>query len=191
MLSQKAKTKLLKLHGSINWFWKENHIYKIDQPDRQLLDDSNLGAPRFIAGTLNKMEDYTFLHYPWIWAEFQNQLLQTRRIICSGYGFTDLGVTTRLSGWLKMFPDARLCIITPNPKAPEGLISACQNHTIDVVLNFFREPEEETEHGQLYEICSTGTELMNSAARIIILDEKFEDASKHAAALRTFAYETA
>ena len=186
-LSKQIKTKLLKLHGSIDYFWKNNQIYKINQPCRLLKDDLDLSGPLFIAGTLNKMEDYTFLHYPWIWAEFQNQLVNTRRIICSGYGFTDLGVTTRLSGWLEMFPDARLCIIAPNPTSEDGLITACQNGNIDVVIRFFKK-KEQFGNGHEYEICKTSDDVLQSIAQVIVLNEKFEDASKHAEALRCFAY---
>lgn len=180
--SREGQIPLLKLHGSINWFCKDGEYIKLVNPDDY--DDANcVFEPLFLAGSLNKLEDYSYLMFPWIWTEFQNQLLQTKRIICSGYGFMDLGVTSRLREWLSLIYGAKLLIIDPDP---EKLVQSCQRHGINNIGSFFGERESQTK----YTICVDSTKIQDTRHSIIFLKCGFEDASKHAKALRTFAYGT-
>ncbi len=186
-----SDSKLLKLHGSINWFWKNRKYHEVPVPlsmdDEDYINDN----PAFISGSLNKLEDYTYQIYPWIWAEFQNQLSKTRRIICSGYGFKDLGVTSRIDGWLNVFPEARLLIIAPDNAEGDsnGLIENCRKERIGNIGGFFKK-KAEFGNGHEYDICSSREEVLQSAAHIVVLNEKFENSRKYTDALRWFAYDS-
>jgi hypothetical protein len=107
--------KILKLHGSIDWFYsKKTGDWKIIR--EASIDKFNpYETPLIISGTIGKLESYNFGISQWLWADFQNTLRATRRIIISGYGFKDLGINVRLQEWLKHYPDARLVIIHPSP----------------------------------------------------------------------------
>ncbi|MDP4610448.1 MAG: SIR2 family protein [Opitutales bacterium] len=176
---------LLKLHGSIDWCWNGEEYHRLDNPDSDYSEGNHnlgyYGTPDFLAGILGKMEAYNYANYPWIWAKFQNQLLQTRRIICSGYGFMDLGVTNRLSGWLSYIDGAQILILDPDP---ESLIEKCQSHSISNISSFFGCRETPLK----YTICEKSSEIENIEHPIILLKCGFEDASEHAEALRKFAY---
>lgn len=88
-----------------------------------------------LAGTLSKLEDYSFSIFPWLWAEFQNALRKTRRVVISGYGFKDAGLNARLKSWLLHFPTARILVIHHNPSA---LVEDTRQEKVDAVCNFFR-----------------------------------------------------
>ena len=64
---------------------------------------------------ISKLEDYNYLLFPWLWAEFQNALRITRRIVVCGYGFKDLGINSRLSDWLRHYGDARILVLHAKP----------------------------------------------------------------------------
>jgi len=175
---------LLKLHGSINWFSNNNEYYEVPVPLSMDDEDYINDTPAFLSGSLNKLEDYTYQIYPWIWAEFQNQLLRTKRIICSGYGFMDLGVTSRLSGWLSAIVGAKLLVLDPDPA---GLIDRCQKHAISNINGFFGYSRTAPH----YSICEDSSQIENAEHSIILLKCGFEDASQHSTALREFAYDPA
>lgn len=181
---------LLKLHGSINWLWNGSEYQRSNNPDYDYNERNCSSTPNFLAGTFAKMEAYSYGIYPWIWAEFQNQLLHARRIICSGYGFKDLGVTSRLSNWLNTFPDAKLLIIAPfnDTGEKDGLIEACQKDRIDVITSFFKKTGE-FGNGHEYTVCTTSDEVRSASTPVIVLNEKFEDACKHTEVFRWFAYD--
>jgi len=174
---------LYKLHGSINWFWSGSEYHKLLEPDTDYDSGDNyrgyVGTANLLSGTINKLEAYNYGVYPWIWAAFQNQLLATKRIICSGYGFMDLGVTSRLHGWLTSLSGNQLLIIDPSPKA---LIERCKRHAISNISGFFREGT--------YHICSDANEIENAPTPIILLECGFEalNESDHFPPLRKFAY---
>lgn len=174
-----ARTTLIKLHGSIDWFASDRQHYRMPMPF-SLMDIS--GTPVLLSGSLNKLEDYTYQLYPWLWAEFQNQLLRTKRIICSGYGFMDLGVTSRLSGWLNSIEDAMLLIIDPDPA---GLIRRCRAHSISNIKGFFGYDDSNPQ----YTICEHSSEIQSTENSIILLKCGFENVSDHGTELQKFAYE--
>jgi hypothetical protein len=174
---------LLKLHGSINWFSNNSEYYEVPVPLSMDDEDYINGTPAFLSGSLNKLEDYTYQIYPWIWAAFQNQLLRTKRIICSGYGFMDLGVTSRLSGWLSAIEDTKLLILDPDPVS---LVQRCQKHAISNIGGFFGYPESSPK----YNICEDSSGIETAEHSIILLKCRFEEASQHAEALRKFAYDS-
>lgn len=158
------KIRVLKLHGSIDWFWHADSgkFRRLSKFDSFEID----GAPTLLAGTVSKLEAYNFSIFPWLWAEFQNRLRLTRRIVVSGYGFKDIGVTVRLADWLDHYPDARMVIIHPEPAI---LMDETKNETLDGVARFF--------HRAIGTVCSPATETETSNVKIIFLPIRFEDAS--------------
>lgn len=111
-LTENSPCKLLKLHGSIDWFSNgPNHCRQTMDPEFQ--ED----VPVLLSGTYDKLEQYAYFIYPWLWAEFQNQLRVARRIVVVGYGFRDEAVNARLREWLGIYgSQARLMVIDPRSK---------------------------------------------------------------------------
>jgi hypothetical protein len=179
---------MLKTTGSNNkgQLYISNLIYKLLNPDEDYdIGDNHrgyYGTPNLLSGTLNKLEAYNYGLYPWIWTAFQNQLLDTKRIVCSGYGFMDLDVTSRLYDWVTTFTGNKLLIIDPSPKA---LIERCQKHAISNISGFFRDGS--------YTICSDPHKIEAARTPIVLLECGFEtlNGSDHFSELRRFAYDQA
>lgn len=195
LLASSIKSKLLKLHGSVDWFDGDNGYVKLATPPRY--DFRGNFSPVLLAGTSNKLEAYSFYLFPWIWAEFQFQLLKTRRIICSGYGFKDFGVNSRLLGWLQSFPDSRILIIHPDP---DKLIDECKASPIGIIRHFFRRPSADlvpeyrnnpiiNPRESNLEIITCGDEIKSTSKQIVLLKSGFEDAWQHGDTLNQFCRE--
>jgi hypothetical protein len=164
VLTQKTGLRMLKLHGSVDWFW---HADSGNYRRLRVFDAFEIDtAPTLLAGTISKLESYNFSIFPWLWAEFQNTLRLTRRIAVSGYGFKDIGVTIRLADWLDHYPDAQMVIIHPEP---ETLIDETRIETLDGVARFF--------HRDTITVSVPADDATNTNAKIIFLPIKFEDAS--------------
>lgn len=132
-LAEPAPAKLLKLHGSIDWYWRYAPDQQIVRLSPQELGDSEgiWEVALFLSGTLNKPHQYKFLHYPALFEEFEKQLEQTRRIVVSGYGFGDGGVNERFERWLEAQPEHRMLIVDPNPAGlREKLTAMHQDQTL-------------------------------------------------------------
>ncbi len=63
------------------------------------------------------------------------------------------------------------------------------NDPIDVVQGFFKKASD-SGNGHECTICQTSDEIRSATTQVIVLNEKFEDASKHAEVLRWFAYDS-
>lgn len=163
-LSTRRGIPVLKLHGSVDWFWhSESRKYQRLRRFNSLKIDT---PPSILAGTSSKLEDYNFSVFPWLWAEFQNTLRKTRRIVVCGYGFHDVGLNTRLSNWLLMYPSARILVLHPDPL---GLVTRTRKASIDTIATFF--PAETTV------IPSPSSSCPKSNSQISIAKVSFEDAS--------------
>lgn len=124
--SNSTKVRLFKLHGSVNWFrfrpdegsWADESIgipmewdywhTKNPKAQRQLPVD---GRPMFLAGTFNKMLDYTSSVYAELHCQFHHALHKTDQIIICGYGFGDKGINKRIFEWAYSNPDHRIILI--------------------------------------------------------------------------------
>ena len=163
-LSETSKIRVLKLHGSVDWFW---HADSCNYRRLPIFDSFEIDtAPSLLAGTVSKLESYNFSVFPWLWAEFQNVLRHTRRIVISGYGFKDIGVNVRLADWLDHYPNAQMVIIHPKPTA---LITETKKETLDGVVRFF-------DRATTTISASTDSAAVPNA-KIILLPIKFEEAS--------------
>lgn len=123
--------RLIKLHGSLNWFrfrsqgdngyneyigipleWDYWHIKDVDG-NRQWPTD---GRPMFLAGTFNKMLDYSAGIYADLHYHFYNSLRMTSILVVSGYSFRDKGINNQITNWINSSSDKKIIIIHPEPK---------------------------------------------------------------------------
>ncbi len=124
------KLKLLKLHGSINWFSvqlkdsnRRNTIMKVSNniyPER-LYEvhnsiDIGIGRPELLIGTFNKMWGYLHGIFEEQYFTFITSLSSTNILIISGYGFGDKGINTKLHNWLNSTHSLKMIIIHPNKR---------------------------------------------------------------------------
>ncbi|MGO9528548.1 MAG: SIR2 family protein [Verrucomicrobiia bacterium] len=108
-----VKTRLFKLHGSIDWRKHTNRNYgcvkvSLDEADNHLkdangkdLEGRTLPDLPLLAGTLNKEHEYGYgisevLFYDW----FRKLLPQNQIIVMSGFGWVDYDISLRIRNWL-------------------------------------------------------------------------------------------
>lgn len=121
--------RLIKLHGSINWFKLRpedddktyddvgiplNYDFWHTRDHRGKLQWPVDGRPMMLTGTFNKMIDYGIgvfadLHY-----QFYKSLQDCKNLIICGYGFGDRGINQRVLDWLFKYPGVRTIVIHPD-----------------------------------------------------------------------------
>lgn len=125
-VSKSAKVKFFKLHGSLNWFLfgskKGNLVserigiplnrscWDTEDPNGQM-QRPIYGRPEFLAGTFNKMFDYTSSIYAELHCQFYYALRNIEQIVIYGYGFGDKGINRRIFEWVYSSLKHRLIII--------------------------------------------------------------------------------
>ncbi|TKJ42525.1 hypothetical protein CEE37_02225 [candidate division LCP-89 bacterium B3_LCP] len=139
-LDTPERVRLIKLHGSINWFrikqyednlWNENiwdkdvfHTDKycsyrnIDQIEfRRHLPNNETShlIPELITGTDNKHLSYTFGLISEMHRRFHDSLKSTKKIIMSGYGWNDRGINARLREWIHSSRSNQLYLLHKDP----------------------------------------------------------------------------
>jgi hypothetical protein len=103
---------LLKLHGSIDWYRVRHDHSGIDQFVRMSgsrIDPKDGSGrrlspldviPNFLTGTSVKEQSYGVSLFGDIFEHFRRRLRETNILICSGYGWGDKGINTRIRQWL-------------------------------------------------------------------------------------------
>lgn len=130
LLAPSDKTRLLKLHGSINWFRMSKKQANESVPKtaiplnldpwhcktaaNETLSNWN-GEPLFLTGVGNKMASYNLGIFAEIFFRFHEALKSTDTVVMSGYGWGDRGVNTRLIDWLFDDSKHRLVMLHENP----------------------------------------------------------------------------
>lgn len=126
--SQSHRIRLIKLHGSINWFryypdgggWIIGIPSKLDFCNKEESnDDFKLQInhrPIFLVGTFNKMLNYIEGIYSDLFFQFYNSLKSIDNLIIIGYGFGDKGINTKIIEWMYSNSDNKLFIIEPKLK---------------------------------------------------------------------------
>jgi hypothetical protein len=138
------KVRLLKLHGSIDWFkfGKNEYSSGIDAigipPDWDCWHTINPsgkrqypagGRPLILVGTFNKMLQYTSGIFADLYCLFRQSLKTTHRLIVCGYGFGDKGINSQLIEWMGQSNENHLIIIHNEPeKLLKGARGAIQNN---------------------------------------------------------------
>jgi hypothetical protein len=123
--------KLLKLHGSIDWWrytltiddWNGQFTARaIDRdpehargPDGELLDHPAMGRPLFLTGTFNKILNYQSGIYADQHFRFHEALKDADALIVIGYGFRDKAINSRIVGWAERPGDRRMVVVHPHP----------------------------------------------------------------------------
>lgn len=123
------KTRVFKLHGSINWYrlptYENNGEDTIGIPrklDERMTESPEGkisiavdGRPMFLVGTYNKMLEYTTGLYDDLYNRFYTSLRLLKRLVVCGYGFGDRGINLRLLKWINTSSDRKIIVIHPNP----------------------------------------------------------------------------
>lgn len=121
------RIRLLKLHGSINWYdYRQkdgSDLFAIPtNGDADHAKDSSgklLGVPDgplFLAGTINKILDYGSGIFAEQFYRFHQFLKLHDTILISGYGFNDKGINGRLWDWMFERPTRRMVILHEQPQ---------------------------------------------------------------------------
>lgn len=125
------KVRLFKLHGSINWFlFSPNTATRRNEPVGIPLDGDYLhtrnpdgqlqsplgGRPVLLAGTFNKMLQYTTGIFADLYYQMYRSLKETEILILCGYGFGDKGINTRIIEWAYSTMQNVLVVIHAKPE---------------------------------------------------------------------------
>ena len=123
--------RLLKLHGSINWYrfrpigsnsWYNELIgiyqgkYPSDAhgPNGVRLETID-GRPLLLIGSFNKIPEYTRRIFLDLYYEFRRILDRTTILVSCGYGFADKGINERILEWLYGDRKRRIVLVEPKP----------------------------------------------------------------------------
>ncbi len=117
--------RLFKLHGSINYWRKQNkddkYIHCIFDGTKEEWDDDenkeNFGhgrVPYMLKGTFNKLEEYYNPLNIEIHFLFREFLKEHEIIIESGYGWNDKGINMRIFEWLEYHPKNKIICLHKN-----------------------------------------------------------------------------
>ncbi len=123
-----ARTSLLKLHGSIDWWsyagdaepWRGIAAARFvgtdpNHPERPGFDLPTSPRPLFLTGTFNKILAYeTWLVFPDQHRRFHDALNGASRVVVVGYSFGDKAINSRLIGWLSRSAANRMIVCDPD-----------------------------------------------------------------------------
>lgn len=121
-----ASIAILKLHGSINW-WRQRPlrarrsgnpwIYEFigvevgGNRNFERMDET----PLVLAGTFNKILQYSSPVFIQFLGEFHHTLQRADRFAVCGYGFADKGINSLIVNWMSGSTNAHLFVFDPNP----------------------------------------------------------------------------
>lgn len=128
---ESTKLKLIKLHGSVNWFRLRrdcgtraddviakiplgqdiDHIY--DHEHHLMSPES--GLPILLIGRFNKIYSYPNTIFLDLHYAFMKSLTQSEQLIISGYSFGDKGINTQIAKWNSEKNNRFIILIDPKP----------------------------------------------------------------------------
>lgn len=123
--------RLLKLHGSINW-WRYNLTrdgwtgqctaratdgdpFHARDPDGELVEFPAGGRPQILTGTFNKILQYGSGIYADQHFRFHEALASADALVVIGYGFRDKAINSRIVAWAERPSERRMVVVHPNP----------------------------------------------------------------------------
>lgn len=124
------KIKLIKLHGSVDWFRLWSHyddriVKSIGIPLNGDFEDTKdpegnpqdpvESRPIILVGTLNKMFQYTNWIYAELFSQFRKSLRDCNALVISGYSFGDNGINSSVEQWIEAEASHRVVIIHHDP----------------------------------------------------------------------------
>lgn len=136
-LRNSAKVRLIKPHGSCNWYhinrkgtwkwgiprngWRETFLDENNQP----ISDSPFHAGP-ISGSFTKEWSYLFGPTAVMFQHACRILKEYDRVICSGYGWKDHGINRMLIEWIQQSSEKRIAVLhsdeSPDFQAVQGLV---------------------------------------------------------------------
>lgn len=133
-LASNSVPKLLKLHGSVDWFRYQGRLANATTYD---FDHARTKSGRLLEiavrdqllmGTFNKIRDYSREPYFNLNDRFRRLLAQSGVVIASGYSFGDKGVNGVLANWMLSKRQRRLIVLSADPSGwIEGARGAIRN----------------------------------------------------------------
>jgi len=150
------KVRLLKLHGSVNWYTDQHFgrgsksIERVDNASLPYIwrDLPEKAEPVFLAGTLNKMLEYTSEVFAFLQSEWLRSLYQSDVLVISGYGFNDKGINTRIVEWFNFSTEKILIVVDPSKdiiqKARPALGSLLARSKTEPRIQIIQEPIQNT-----------------------------------------------
>jgi hypothetical protein len=122
-----SKVRLLKLHGSVDWFlyrpyvrdWRVARI-PLGLDPHDALNPTAKSRPELLVGTFNKMLQYTSRIYADLHCQFHYSLRHSQRLVICGYGFGDKGINTGIAEWIDSLSDHKIIMVEPNPAELKG-----------------------------------------------------------------------
>lgn len=126
--NNKANVRIMKLHGSIDWFSLYNSaanrkdMFCVDingfkYVDKVYLENEVAFAPKhhpnILTGTYNKILEYPFGVYIDLVYRFHQVLKESECIVVCGYGLRDMGINAILLTWLFKNDANRIILIEP------------------------------------------------------------------------------
>ena len=126
--SSDVRIRLLKLHGSLDWWeyrhcdepWRGWQVTRLRDGDPMHLDlPGTDGLPRsprptFLTGTFDKILAYQTSIFPDQHFRFREALKETARLVVIGYGFSDKAINSRVIAWMASSPQHRLIVCHPD-----------------------------------------------------------------------------
>lgn len=123
--------RLLKLHGSTNW-WRYNLTregwngqftaratdgdpFHARDPDGKLVEFPAGGRPQILTGTFNKILQYGSGIYADQHFRFHETLATADALVVIGYGFRDKAINSRIVAWAERPGERRMVVVHPNP----------------------------------------------------------------------------
>lgn len=149
-LLESCKVKLIKLHGSVNWFLlrDEQNGRIVDRygiplksdPDHLRNDEGNYytnlsNHPVLLTGSYNKLAEYNYGIFGSLQWLFYKTLYEHDIMVMSGYGWNDRGINIRIGEWLGSSPDKRLYLLHENPNEIKGKSKSFMWHRFDEEVN--------------------------------------------------------
>lgn len=126
------KVRLLKLHGSVNWFRYESSVatgnndpvgiaddgchWRIQDPDGKSQPRDH-DRPVLLVGTFNKMMEYSYRIFADLFCQFRHALRGTDLLIVCGHSFGDPGINEQVSEWADSSPEKVMVVIHADPEA--------------------------------------------------------------------------
>jgi hypothetical protein len=109
--------RLLKLHGSIDWYWEWNRGENDELPLRVVAKssepESDEGEPVLAFGSRNKLKpEGPFLS---LLSEFEDKLADSDHLIVVGYSFRDDHINEVIVRWTREDKERRISLIDPSP----------------------------------------------------------------------------
>jgi hypothetical protein len=149
----RKKVRLLKLHGSINWWRYEfasgetQYAIPFGDPFHAREKSGRFANPRdfraaFLSGTIVKEMHYGEAFWTEQFEAFRSHLAKHTHLICCGYGFGDSGINNKIFQWMSDHTSHRLVILTPDSDEdyfegkPRLLKCFSDKNRIDIVRDY-------------------------------------------------------